>query len=44
MEEKLKEWFAAYGTIISILVKIDVERKAPYAFVSYNLNQEARRA
>lgn len=44
METKLKEFFTEYGTIISVFVKIDVERSAPFAFVSFNLNSEAKNA
>ena len=36
MRAKLDEWFSGYGSIVSILVKIDVERKAPFAIVSFN--------
>jgi polyadenylate-binding protein len=36
MRAKLNEWFSGYGPIVSILVKIDLERKAPFAFVSFN--------
>ncbi|CAK67668.1 unnamed protein product (macronuclear) [Paramecium tetraurelia] len=44
MREKLNEWFSGYGSIVSILVKIDVERKAPFAFVSFNRHQDAKEA
>ena len=40
MYAQLKEWFSENGrNIISIFVKIDVERKAPYAFISFENNQ-----
>lgn len=39
MYVQLKEWFSENGrNIISIFVKIDVERKAPYAFISFENN------
>ena len=39
MYAQLKEWFSENGrNIISIFVKIDVERKAPYAFISFENN------
>ncbi|CAD8127216.1 unnamed protein product [Paramecium sonneborni] len=44
MRAKLDEWFSTYGSIVSILVKIDVERKAPFAFVSFNRHQDAKEA
>lgn len=44
METKLKEWFLEFGDIISVFVKIDTERKAPFAFVSFNHNSEAKKA
>ncbi|CAD8128000.1 unnamed protein product [Paramecium sonneborni] len=44
MRAKLDEWFKGYGSIVSILVKIDVERKAPFAFVSFNKHQDAKEA
>ncbi|CAK57215.1 unnamed protein product (macronuclear) [Paramecium tetraurelia] len=44
MRAKLNEWFITYGPIISILVKIDLERKAPFAFVSFSRHQDAKEA
>ncbi|CAD8206317.1 unnamed protein product [Paramecium octaurelia] len=44
MRAKLNEWFITYGPIISILVKIDPERKAPFAFVSFSRHQDAKEA
>jgi polyadenylate-binding protein len=44
MRAKLHDWFNGFGPIVSILVKIDVERKAPFAFVSFNLHQHAKEA
>ncbi|CAD8045110.1 unnamed protein product [Paramecium primaurelia] len=44
MRTKLNEWFSTYGSIISILVKIDIERKAPFAFVSFSRHQDAKEA
>ncbi|KAM3146899.1 hypothetical protein pb186bvf_001053 [Paramecium bursaria] len=45
MYAQLKEWFSENGrNIISIFIKIDVERKAPYAFISFENNQQAKEA
>ncbi|CAD8133076.1 unnamed protein product [Paramecium pentaurelia] len=44
MRTKLDEWFNGFGQIVSILVKIDIERKAPFAFVSFNRHQDAKEA
>ncbi|CAD8119747.1 unnamed protein product [Paramecium sonneborni] len=44
MRTKLNEWFSTYGSIISVLVKIDLERKAPYAFLSFSRYQDAKEA
>ncbi|CAD8108620.1 unnamed protein product [Paramecium primaurelia] len=44
MRNKLNEWFSTYGPIISILVKVDPERKAPFAFVSFSRHQDAKEA
>ncbi|CAD8179472.1 unnamed protein product [Paramecium octaurelia] len=44
MRTKLNEWFITYGPIISVLVKIDIERKAPFAFVSFSRHQDAKEA
>lgn len=44
MKEKIKEWFKDYGTIISIYVSINVQRKQPFAFISFENNTQAKAA
>jgi len=44
MEKKLRELFETYGKVNSIFVKIDLTRKAPFAFVSFENNSDAKKA
>lgn len=44
MKNRLQEWFLVFGNIISIFVKIDIQRRAPYAFVSFEKNADAKKA
>lgn len=44
MKEALETIFTEYGKIVSVFVKLDKIKKAPFAFVCFENNDAAKRA
>ncbi len=44
MRDSLNQIFSEFGKIVSVFVKIDVQRKSPYGFVCFDSNEDAKKA
>lgn len=44
MRDSLKQIFSEFGNVLSVFVRIDVQRKSPYGFVSFESNEDAKKA
>jgi polyadenylate-binding protein len=42
-EEEVRKVFDAMGAVTSVFVKLDLEKKAPYAFIAFANHEDAKK-